>query len=118
MIIVPTDELESFWEQTTTLDGAAYKLRFALNQRAACWYLDLLTLEGEAIACGMKLVCHWDLLRSSATPLRPPGRLYVLSKTTDLSTPGLLDFAPDGRCYLVYVTAAEIALLQAGGDLP
>jgi hypothetical protein len=95
--------------QSTTLDGVVYRMRFAYNQRCDCWYLDLATLEGVPIAAGRKLLCNWPLLDGCADPACPAGMLVVRSNTTDLSPPGLADLEDGGRCYLVYVTAAELA---------
>lgn len=105
--IVPTGA-EAFYDETVTLDGTAYILSFNFNQICACWYLDLATIDGELVAPGLKLVCNWDLLLKSASPLRPPGTLIVCSNTTDDSTPGLNDLLPGGRCYLVYAPIADL----------
>jgi hypothetical protein len=111
---IPTGA-DPLYTQTTALDGTPYAMRFTFNQRAASWYLDLATLDGEPVASGVKLVCLWDLLQRCASPLRPPGKLYVLSATTDTSTPGLVDLLPTGRCTLVYITAADLAAIAALG---
>jgi hypothetical protein len=111
--IIPTSG-DAFWTQTTTLDGTPYGLRFAFSAREACFYLDLATTDGEVFAAGRKLVCNWPLLRGCASPLRPPGRLYVLSSTTDDSPPALADLAPGGRCALIYVPVANV--LALGGS--
>lgn len=106
---------DPFYKQTMGLDGTPYSLRFAFNLRAACWYLDLSTLDGELLAAGMKLVCNWDLLRKCKNALRPPGKLFVISNTTDLSPPGLGDLAAGARCLLIYLPLANIRAL---GGLP
>lgn len=121
--LVPTGS-DAFYQQTTSLDGVPYILTFAFNQRCACWYLSVATLDGTDVADGIKLVCGipalaWSLLEKCASPLCPPGLLFVQSTTTDLSTPGLLDMDPTvaggGRCQLVYMPAADVATLAAGG---
>lgn len=105
---------DPFYSETVTLDGTPYVLTFRYNQRVAGWYLDLATIDGEVVAAGLKLVCEWDVLALVANPLRPPGALFVLSNTTDDSTPGLTDLAAGGRCFLVYTPAADLAALLAG----
>jgi len=100
---------DPFAEQVTTLDGVPYRMTLSYNQRCACWYFGLQSLEGTSIAEGIKLVVQWDLLLKCAHPLRPPGKLFVFSNTPDLSPPGLEDLVDGGRCYLTYVSAAEIA---------
>jgi hypothetical protein len=116
--IVPTFG-DAFWTQTTSFDGTAYTLRFAFNQRAACFYLDIATVDGTPVVSGVKLVCNWSLLKKCASPLRPPGRLYVVSNTSDESPPGLSDLASTsiggtGRCVLVYLPVANV--LALGGS--
>jgi hypothetical protein len=116
--IIPTNAAP-FYPETVTLDGSPYILGFAYNQRCACWYLTISTIDGTVVTAGLKLVCSWDILMRCASPLRPPGALIVVSTTTDLSPPGLLDLLPSssggtGRCYLGYIPAANVAALKAG----
>jgi hypothetical protein len=110
--VVPTpDSTTPFWTETVTLDGTQYILLFNFNQRCATWYLSLQTIDGDDITDGIKLVAGWDLLVKCADPNRPPGRLYVLSTTSDWSPPGLADLAPGGRCVLTYLPIADYEAL-------
>ena len=113
--LVPTpDGTTPYYSETVALDGTPYILQFSFNQRCACWYLSLQTIDGDDIADGIKLVVGWNLLIKSASPNRPPGWLFVLSSSTDSSTPGLDDLNPDGgRCLLGYIPAADLAALLA-----
>jgi hypothetical protein len=113
-LAIPTGS-DPLYGETVALDGTPYALSFTFNLRGLCWYLDLATLDGEVFAAGLKLVCYWNLLIKCASPLRPPGQLLVISYTTDPSTPGLLDLMPGGRCALVYMPAADVATIRAGG---
>jgi len=115
-VLVPTGDESGGYTQTTTLDGTQYVLSFAYSQRSDCWYLSLSTPDGELIAAGIKLVCNWDLLWKCVSPLRPPGKLYVLSNTTDTSTPGLEDLLPSARCQLLYSPAADVAAAAAAAS--
>jgi uncharacterized protein DUF6983 len=107
-LLVPTGA-DPIYTETVSLDGTAFLLRFAFNVRAASWYLDLVTLDGEVVCAGIKLVCNWNLLIKCASALRPQGQLLVITATIDSSTPGLLDLLPQGRCSLVYWPAADVA---------
>src|ERR1700735_88143 len=100
--LVPTpDGTTPVYSETVALDGTPYLLEFNFNQRCACWYLSLQTIDGDDIADGLKLVVGWNLLIKCASPNRPPGWLFVLSNTPDSSTPGLDDLNPNGgRCLL------------------
>ena len=108
--LVPTpDGTTPFYSETVALDGTPYVLQFNFNQRCACWYLSLQTIDGEDVIDGIKLVPFWNLLIKCASPLRPPGWLFIIS-TPDLSTPGLDDLNPSGgRCQLVYAPEADVA---------
>lgn len=109
-IAIPTTA-DPYTSQTTGLDGVPYVLTFAYGQRSDTWTLSIAMVDGTPIASGLKLVCLWDLLAQTVDPNRPPGMLFVLSSTTDLSPPGLEDLAPGGRCTLIYTPAADVAAL-------
>lgn len=104
--IIPTTD-SAFRRIVVTLDGVPYLFSFAYNQRCDCWYIDLATAEGDPIACGIKLVCFWNLLRTVVDGRRPPGKLAVISVTTDDTPPGLEDLVPGGRCLLAYQPSAQ-----------
>ncbi len=113
--IIPTGD-QPLYGETVTLDGVPYRLDFTFAPRSACWLLDVSTLDGEKVAAGLKLVCAgWNLLLKCSSPLRPPGQLLVLSSSSDDSTPGLEDLVAGARCTLVYVPAADVATILAGG---
>jgi hypothetical protein len=121
--VIPTGS-DPFSTQTTSLDGVPYVLTLAYNQRCNCWYLSIATLDGTDVYDGVKLVCGipgllWSLLEDCADPDCPPGILFVQSSTTDASPPGLIDLDPTvqggGRCSLLYMDAADVATIAAGG---
>ena len=97
-----------FLTQTSTLDGTAFILNFAYNQRADCWYLSIATVDGTDLVNGLKIVTNWPLTRKVADPDMPPGEIYCFSGTTDASPARLADFDPGGRCQLVYLPAADM----------
>jgi hypothetical protein len=104
--------------QHTTLEGTTFGLQFDFNQRCACWYLSIADTDGVDIYNGVKLICGFPLLRKCADPRRPPGELYVLSATPDLTPPGRGELDQDtGRCSLLYITSDWLALLRTPGGL-
>jgi hypothetical protein len=120
--VVPTDATGApFYSQTTTLEGVQYLLTFSYAQREGAWYLSVADANGVDIYNGMKLVCSGPsgpipLLWRCKDPRRPPGDLFVLSGTSDLTPPGLADLAPgSGRCALYYMTSDVLALIAGGG---
>ena len=115
--LVPTDDTPGTqsYVQSTTFEGKTFVLAFQYNQRCASWYLSIADVNGVDIYNGVKLVCGIPLLRKCKDARRPAGELVVLSSTTDLSPPSLVDLIPGtGRCQLLYVTSDWLALLAAG----
>lgn len=87
--------------QQCELSGETFSLRLRWNEREQAWHLDLSTLDGEAIASGVRLVTSFPLLRRNLHPSRPPGDLYVLDNRGFDAEPTLAEFGT--RFTLVYV---------------
>lgn len=105
--VVPT-AADPHYSQATTLEGTTFQLFFDYSERQACWYLSIATVDGELLCAGLKLVCYWPLTRKVADNRMPQGELFVFPSSSDTSTPGLNDFAPGGRCTLVYVPSTDM----------
>jgi hypothetical protein len=86
-IEIPVFETFAKHKYTARLEtaGLEYLLAFTWHPRAASWYLDLSTADGEAIVLGKRVVAEWDLLVRTKNPLRPRGVLLV----TDTSGEGV-----------------------------
>lgn len=113
---IPTFSDPSY-RQTTTLEGVTYILQFDFNMRACAWYLSIADADNVDIYNGVKLTVGFLLLRKCADPRRPPGDFMVLSSTSDLSPPGMLELLPgSGRCTLVYVTSDWLQQIAAGNS--
>ena len=108
--VIPTGD-DVVYSQTTSLDGVPYLLRFSFNQREQTWWLLLSTGDGDPIYGSVKLVVSFPLFASCADSRKPPGKLIVVSSTTDLSPPGLEDLVEGGRCQLCYIPAADLATI-------
>jgi hypothetical protein len=107
--------LSPFYQQTTVLESVQYVLSYAWNQRCSAWYLSIADANSVDIYNGMKLICNMGLLFKCSDPRKPPGQLYVVSSTNDVSPPGLQDLATgSGRCSLRYVTSDWLAQIKAG----
>lgn len=122
ILTVPTDSLPSY-VQTCSFEGSKYILALQYNQRCAAWYLSIADADNVDIANGIKLITGFPLLAKCKDPRRPPGDLFVLSSTSDLSPPSQPDLLPgSGRCSLVYVSSDWIkqlgAALAADGGQP
>ena len=67
-------------EQSTTLDGVTYVLRFDFVQRMSRWRLGLYTTRGDLIVAPVWLVPGADLLAPfRSDPRVPPGTLVVVA---------------------------------------
>lgn len=76
--IVPDSDA---WDQTTELDGRAFRLSFAWNLREEAWYLDISARDGTLLAAGLKLAEGVNVLRREASSEMPPGPLVLLDMT-------------------------------------
>lgn len=114
MFDIPTRS-DSFYQQTTTLDGVSYVLSFTYNQTCECWYLSIADSSGVDIYNGVKLICNNSLFRKCVDPRIFPGALVVVSATEDTSPPELDDLlAGSGRCTLIYITSDWLQLFLNG----
>ena len=93
--------------QTVNLDGTDYKVRLQWVARTRGWYLSLFTLDDSAIIEGQRLSAGYSPTAGYRIPDGPPGQFYVRGQDRyereHLGT----------KVALIYVTAAEIAALEA-----
>ena len=107
LYIVPTQRAVAHWEQTTTLDGRAYLLRFDWHQRWGRWTLSMYTENGDALIEGKALTVGPDLLKHVHHDERvPTGGLFVMDKNGSGNEPGFDDLYKDGPFTLLYITAS------------
>jgi uncharacterized protein DUF6983 len=108
ILVVPTDTVKLFWDQTTTLDGTAYLLTFRYNSRESCYYLMVQSADSSiTYAQGIKLVANYPLLRGYTTP---PGEFMVVSTSSNDSPPQLGELGDGQRCSLLYIEASTVFL--------
>lgn len=97
-----------------SLDGITYDLRIWWAGDRGGPRLDL-GLPGQAwIAQGIKMVRFWPLLYRVRDTRRPPGDLYLIERTTNLSSmrPITRDSLKSGVQILTYVPRGEILAIQ------
>ena len=104
---VLTSAVESWYEQTVTLDGSDYSLRFAWCERERRWYMDLDTASGTRLRSGIKVVAARDLFERLTDDNRPPGRLYCVDRDGTGLDPDLRDLG--SRVVLYYIDEADLA---------
>lgn len=101
---VPTSQEQSHYEQTVTLSGTQYLLRFDWVQRWGRWTLSLFSTSGAELLLGSPLLVGADVFAHVKHDDRlPPGSLVVLDKQKKGGEPSLSDFHFDGDYVLVYV---------------
>lgn len=103
-----TSDAERF-TQTVSLDGSAYQLTFAWNNRAQSWNLDVAAGDGEPIASGLRVSVGWPLLRRCVHARRPPGELMAIDATGG-GDPGRDDLGV--RVTVHYIEAETVAALR------
>lgn len=90
--------------ERTTLDGREFQLRFDYNGREDRWYLDIITVDGQNLAMGIKLVANWPLLRRFTDPRLPQGNLMAIDfSPLQGQSPGFADMGR--RVLLTYFPA-------------
>lgn len=91
------------WQQTITLDSRTYRLTARWNEIAEAWFMDIITLPGDAILTGIKIVAGVLIGARFADNRLPPGYFVVVENAECGCTPGREDMRANTR--LVYVSA-------------
>jgi hypothetical protein len=63
--------------QTVVLGLSQFVVRFTFRERTGAWYLDLRTVDGQAIILGRRLSVDWLPLFGLSSDLAPDGVLFV-----------------------------------------
>jgi hypothetical protein len=103
-------EVESY-EQTEDLDGREYLIRLDRNERDESWSFSMYLTDGTPLALGKKVVLNYPLMFGETDSRLPPGRIFAVDTTASDTDPGLTELGD--RVILVYLDAAEVALLTA-----
>jgi hypothetical protein len=89
MIIIPTLQDVAAWTQRTTLEGTEYILDFNWNGRDGAWYMNISTIAGAALVCGIKLVSNRKLFRRfHHIDGMPLGELVIFDGSGSIPWPG------------------------------
>ena len=104
-LTVPLDPTLTHYDEQITLDGVTYTLEFRWNTRAAAWFMNILTEQGDPITAGIRIVVDMPLgLRSSDTR-KPKGLLFAVDTSGERREPVIDDFGT--RVVLLYHPLAE-----------
>jgi len=96
-----TSVTESWYRETVTLDGSEYVLTFAWNERERRWYMDMETVDGTAIAHGVKIVADAVLLKGVTNDLRPRGLFCSVDMTAEGVDPDIRDLGSRVRLFYI-----------------
>jgi hypothetical protein len=116
MLILPTYDAPRYTE-SVTLDGASYRFGFEWNDRAAAWFLSVLTDAGVPIISGVRITVRFPFLSRYRIDGLPPGMLECIDTINSDTDPAYLDLLEGGRCILAYTPVADLqaALAAAAG---
>jgi hypothetical protein len=95
------------FELQTELDGQSYGFEFRYNERAAQWFFNVKTSEGETILSGVPLVVDFLLFGRFKDTRLPPGALMALDTMGQAKDPGPDDLG--SRVVVVYYSPSEFA---------
>jgi hypothetical protein len=109
-LVLPTltDGTEAY-DQRTQLEGVEYLFSFRYNLRRELWTFSIAALDGTPILTGQTV--HVGVALNRRAVRGPPGVFLAISETDDLASPQLHELGE--RVKLCYLTAAEVAALQA-----
>lgn len=103
---IATQQGLSAWTQRVELDGVAYSLEFAWNERARAWFISLAQPDGTPLLSGIKLVSNRPLLRRFRWRVGlPPGELSAIDLSGKISYAGYTDLS--NGVTLTYYDASE-----------
>lgn len=89
------------------VDGVVLFLTFKWSTREQSWYFSVFDGDNNPLMIGIKLMPFADLTLKHPNTKMPPGVLYCVSITSDLSPPGRFDLSE--RIKLYYLTASDLA---------
>lgn len=108
--IIQTQQGASAYDQRVTLDGQAFILTFAWNERAGAWYLSIADADGVALLRSRKIATGVPLLsRFRYLDGIPPGELIALDPSGTYDYAGYTELGPRRGVTLYYADAAEVA---------
>ena len=99
---IPLQGVMTHFSQQTELDGKTFTFEFEWIERDQFWMLHIGDDNGNPLACGIKLVTDWPLLRRDNGVF--PGQLIALDSGETNRVPGLEDFGE--RVRLVWVPSS------------
>ncbi len=110
MLVIPTltDGTEAY-DQRTQLEGVEYLFQFRYNFRRELWTFSIQALDGTDILTGQTVHVGIPLNRRAVGG--PPGLFIAVSETDDIESPTFDELG--ARVKLVYLSAAEVAALEA-----
>lgn len=90
---------------TVRLDDRSYRLRIRYIPRALGWYMNISTIDDEALISGVRLVSIYDLLGRYQNKSLPPGVLFTFNTVDENADPtrdsmgleSLVAYLPSGQ---------------------
>lgn len=98
----------SSFRQQVTLEGTLYVFEFNWNDRGSMWTLTIKDFSQNCLVAGIRLVQGIDLFAQYPDRGLPPGALFTVDDSGDLSDIEQNDFIGDRQLKLVYLEESEV----------
>lgn len=82
-----------------TLDEVVYRLRFTYNSRLNKWAMDILSVNGTELLCGVLMVLGVDFLAQYVSKNLPSGKMYLVNLVDGITEANETSFGVDVRLY-------------------
>lgn len=105
--VLPVKAGAPFQTFQVDLEGRAFTLALAWNERVSAWNLNLYDVLGAPLLLGRRLDLGCRVLPKRRPASMPPGEVLVVD-VAEGGGPGLEDFGQDARVLLVYVDVADV----------
>ncbi len=105
-----------FYQFSTTIENVEYFFNVRWNGRDQAWYFDVLTLDNEPIASGIKVVLGTFLGRTTIHPLFRNGAFAALDNSSSGKDAGFYDLGT--RVIVIWMSTAEILSWRVNAEYP
>jgi len=114
MVSIPFKKFPAFTEDVI-LDNVAYRFSFNWNGRGQYWSMTMADINNNILLAGIKIMIQAELIQDFPGRGLPPGAMIAFDpgrKINQITQTNLGDTVS-----LIYITAAEVEILDAGGSL-
>jgi hypothetical protein len=107
MLQIPFIEYPAYTKEIV-LDSKSYIFSFVWNTRGEFWTLSIADINKVTIINGIKIVLNYNLLQDFHHLDVPPGDLYVLDLSTNVSKIQYSDFTNERQLVMIYQELSDL----------